>query len=48
VRHPLEPELLGTDEPARPPGLDDDVQELRRIHQLRREMTGETHRFTDD
>jgi dipeptidase E len=48
VRRRLEPELLGTDEPARPPALDDDVRELRRIHQLRREMTGETHRFTDD
>jgi dipeptidase E len=47
VRHRLEPELLGTDEPARPPSLDDDVQELRRVQQLRRRMTGETHRFTD-
>ncbi len=47
VRHRLEPELLGTDESARPPALDDDVQELRRVHQLRRKMTGETHRFTD-
>jgi peptidase E len=47
VRHRLEPELLGTDEPARAPALDDDVQELRRVHQLRRRMTGETHRFTD-
>jgi dipeptidase E len=47
VRHRLEPELLGTDESARPPVLDDDVQELRRIHHLRRKMTGETHRFTD-
>ena len=47
VRHRLEPELLGTDEPVRPPSLDDDVQELRRVQQLRRKMTGETHRFTD-
>jgi hypothetical protein len=47
VRHRLEPELLGTGESARPPALDDDVQELRRIHHLRRKMTGETHRFTD-
>jgi dipeptidase E len=47
VRHRLEPELLGADEPMRPPALDDDVQELRRVHQLRRRMTGETHRFTD-
>jgi dipeptidase E len=47
VRHRLEPELLGTDEPVRQPALDDDVQELRRVHRVRREMTGETHRFTD-
>lgn len=47
VRHRLEPELLGEQEPARPPALDDDVQELRRVHELRRKMTGETHRFTD-
>jgi peptidase E len=47
VRHRLEPELLGSDEPTRGPALDDDVRELRRVHQLRRRMTGETHRFTD-
>jgi dipeptidase E len=47
VRHRLEPELLGTDEPGRRSVLDDDVQELRRVHRLRREMTGEAHRFTD-
>lgn len=47
VRHRLEPELLGAQEPARPRTLDDDVQELRRVHELRRKMTGETHRFTD-
>jgi peptidase E len=47
VRHRLEPELLGAGEPPRGPALDDDVQELRRVHQLRREMIGETHRFTD-
>ncbi len=47
VRHRLEPELLGANEHARPSGLDDDVQELRRVQQLRRRMTGETHRFTD-
>lgn len=47
VRHRLEPELLGAGEPSRGPALDDDVQELRRVHQLRREMIGETHRFTD-
>jgi hypothetical protein len=32
---------------VRQPALDDDVQELRRVHRVRREMTGETHRFTD-
>jgi dipeptidase E len=47
VRHRLEADLLGTDEAARPPALDDDVRELRRVQQLRRRMTGETHRFTD-
>lgn len=47
VRHRLEPELLGGDEPARKPALDDDVRELRRVHRLRREMTGEIHRFSD-
>ncbi len=47
VRHRLEPELLGAQEPARPRAPDDDVQELRRVHELRRKMTGETHRFTD-
>jgi dipeptidase E len=45
VRHRLEPELLGAGEQGSV--LDDDVQELRRVHQLRREMIGETHRFTD-
>jgi dipeptidase E len=47
VRHRLEPELLGAGEQDRRPALDDDVRELRRVHQLRREMLGETHRFTD-
>jgi dipeptidase E len=47
VRHRLEPDLLGTNEAARPSALDDDVRELRRVQQLRRRMTGETHRFTD-
>jgi peptidase E len=47
VRHRLEPELLGSEESARQPALDDDVRELRRVHRLRREMTGETHRFSD-
>jgi dipeptidase E len=47
VRHRLEPDLLGADEAARPPALDDDVRELRRVQQLRRRMTGETHRFAD-
>jgi len=47
VRNRLEPELLGGVESGRRPALDDDVRELRRVHRLRREMTGETHRFTD-
>jgi dipeptidase E len=47
VRHRLEPELLGAEQPGREPALDDDVQELRRVNQMRREMTGKTHRFTD-
>jgi peptidase E len=47
VRKRLEPDLLGTNDPLPPPALDDDVRELRRIHELRRRMTGETHRFTD-
>jgi dipeptidase E len=47
VRHRLEPQLLGAEEPDRRPALDDDVRELRQIHQLRREMTGETPRFPD-
>ncbi|MGH2911599.1 MAG: hypothetical protein ACRDJ3_03885, partial [Solirubrobacteraceae bacterium] len=47
VRHRLEPDPIGVDEPARAPALDDDVRELRRVHRLRRRMTGETHRFTD-
>jgi dipeptidase E len=47
VRHRLEPELLGADRPGRGPALADDVQELRRVHRLRREMVGETPRLTD-
>jgi dipeptidase E len=47
VRHRLEPELLGGGDATRLPALDDDVRELRRVQQLRRKMTGETHRFTD-
>jgi dipeptidase E len=47
VRHRLEPELLGGEQPTRAPVLDDDVRELRRVHRLRREMTGESHRFND-
>lgn len=46
VRNRLEPELLGSQSDERP-AIDDDIRELRRVHQLRREMTGETHRFTD-
>jgi dipeptidase E len=47
VRHRLEPGLLGGEQPAPGPALDDDVRELRRVHRLRREMTGESHRFSD-
>ncbi len=47
VRHRLEPELLGSDEPAIPLLLDDDVRELRQVQRLRREMTGEARRFDD-
>jgi dipeptidase E len=47
VRHRLEPDLLGGEQPAPAPALDDDVRELRRVHRLRREMTGESHRFSD-
>jgi dipeptidase E len=47
VRSRLEPELLGGEGPKPHLLLDDDVSELRRVHQLRREMTGETHRFTE-
>jgi peptidase E len=47
VRHRLEPQLLGSDAQARGPAIDDDVRELRRVHRLRREMTGETHRLSD-
>jgi peptidase E len=47
VRNRLEPELLGSDERTRAGALDDDVRELRRVHRLRRRMTGETHRFND-
>jgi len=46
VRHRLEPDLLGAEEPGRS-AVDDDVRELRRVQRLRREMTGETHRFPD-
>jgi dipeptidase E len=47
VRHRIEPELLGAGGPDTRPALDDDVRELRQVHQLRREMTGETPRFSD-
>jgi dipeptidase E len=47
VRHRLEPELLGAEQPSYRPAVDEDVRELRRVHQLRREMTGERHRFLD-
>jgi peptidase E len=48
VRHRLEPELLGDAQSTLRPAVDDDVRELRRVHRLRREMTGEAHRFADD
>ncbi|HTB50437.1 MAG TPA: peptidase E [Solirubrobacteraceae bacterium] len=47
VRHRVEPELLGSDESAIQPLLDDDVRELRQVQRLRREMTGEAQRFDD-
>jgi len=47
VRHRLEPELLGGAPATLTPVLDDDVRELRRVQRLRREMTGESHRFED-
>jgi dipeptidase E len=47
VRNRLEPELLGANELPTGQARDDGIQELRRVHRLRREMTGETHRFTD-
>lgn len=47
VRHRLEPELLGSDEPVIQPLLDDDIRELRQVQRLRREMTGEVQRFDD-
>lgn len=47
VRHRLEPELLGGEQPTSAPVMDDDVRELRRVQRLRREMRGESHRFED-
>ena len=47
VRHRLEPDLLGGAPPTFGAVLDDDVRELRRVQRLRREMTGESHRFED-
>jgi dipeptidase E len=47
VRHRLEPDLLGGAPATLAPVLDDDVRELRRVQRLRREMTGESHRFED-
>jgi dipeptidase E len=47
VRHRLEPALLGREQPASASVMDDDVRELRRVQRLRREMTGESHRFED-
>ena len=47
VRHRLEPDLLGGAPSTFGAVLDDDVRELRRVQRLRREMTGESHRFED-
>jgi dipeptidase E len=41
VRHRLTPELLGEHSPGALGGLDEDVQELRRVNRLRRGMFGE-------
>ncbi|HEX3911661.1 MAG TPA: peptidase E [Solirubrobacteraceae bacterium] len=40
VRKRLEPELLGDGEPATLGGIDDAVQELRRVHRMRRGLGG--------
>ena len=47
VRHRIEPDLLGAEQPRRRADLDEDIRELRRVHRVRREMTGEAHRFDD-
>jgi dipeptidase E len=40
VRHRLQPELLGADDPSGTPApVDEDVQELRRVHRLRRTIS---------
>jgi len=41
IRHQLHPELLGAADPSGTvPSLDEDVQELRRVHRLRRTIAG--------
>jgi hypothetical protein len=40
VRHRLQPELLGDGAQSALGGIDDAVEELRRLHQMRRGMTG--------
>jgi peptidase E len=40
VRHRLEPELLAADTHGALGGIDEDVQELRRVHRLRRGLAG--------
>jgi dipeptidase E len=40
VRHRLQPELLGDGEQGALGGVDEAVQELRRVHRMRREMRG--------
>jgi hypothetical protein len=40
VRHRIEPELLGEERAGGLGGVDEAVQELRRVHRLRRGMPG--------
>jgi dipeptidase E len=47
VRARLEPELLGTGEHDAPAPCDEDIQELRRVQRLRREITGGERRIRD-
>jgi dipeptidase E len=47
VRARLEPELLGAGAHSRNPVLDEDIQELRRVHRVRRGIAGEGNRIGD-